>query len=59
MIPEDVEWCSYAEIDDPPSARVEAPAPPEPSFMDTRLEGAVDFATAGIDANRLQRHRPN
>lgn len=48
VIPEDVEWCSYSEIYDPPAARVEAAAPPEPTFMDTRLEGAVDFSTAGM-----------
>jgi tetratricopeptide (TPR) repeat protein len=48
VIPEDVEWCSYAEIYDPPAARLEAASPPEPSFMDTRLDGAVDFATAGL-----------
>jgi tetratricopeptide (TPR) repeat protein len=48
VIPEDVEWCSYAEIYDPPSARVETAAPPDPTFMETRLNSAVDFATAGI-----------
>lgn len=48
VIPEDVEWCSYAEIYDPPATRVEAAAPPEPTFMDTRLDGTVDFATAGM-----------
>src|SRR5579864_3988746 len=47
VIPEDVEWCAYAEIYDPPEARVEAAVPPEPTFTDTRLEGSVDFATAG------------
>ena len=48
VIPEDVEWCAYAEIYDPPEARVEAAAPPEPTFTDTRLDGTVDFATAGM-----------
>jgi len=48
VIPEDVEWCSYAEIYDPPAARKEAAAPPEPTFSDTRLDGSVDFATAGM-----------
>jgi Tfp pilus assembly protein PilF len=48
VIPEDVEWCAYAEIYDPPAARVEAAAPPEPTFTDTRLDGTVDFATAGL-----------
>jgi tetratricopeptide (TPR) repeat protein len=53
VIPENVEWCNYAEIYDPPDARsekprVEAAAPPEPKFADTRLDGTVDPATAGL-----------
>jgi Flp pilus assembly protein TadD len=48
VTPEDVEWCSYAEIYDPPAARVEAAAPPEPMFTDTRLDGTVDFTTGGL-----------
>ncbi|MBZ5636031.1 MAG: FG-GAP-like repeat-containing protein, partial [Acidobacteriia bacterium] len=48
VIPEDVEWCSYAEIYDPPMARVEAAAAPEPSFTDTRLDGTVDPKTVGM-----------
>jgi tetratricopeptide (TPR) repeat protein len=48
VIPEDVEWCNYAEIYDPPEARAEAAATPEPKFADTRLEGTVDPATAGL-----------
>jgi tetratricopeptide (TPR) repeat protein len=48
VIPEDVEWCVYAEIYDPPAARVEAPAPPAPTFTDIRLDGAVDPKTAGM-----------
>ena len=48
VIPENVEWCSYAEIYDPPEARAEAAAPPEPKFSDTRLDGTVDPATAGL-----------
>jgi tetratricopeptide (TPR) repeat protein len=48
VIPEDVEWCTYAEIYDPPDARAEAPSAPEPKFTDTRLEGTVDSATAGL-----------
>ncbi len=48
VIPENVEWCDYAEIYDPPESRVEATAPPEPKFADTRLEGTVDPATAGL-----------
>ncbi len=48
VIPENVEWCDYAEIYDPPEARAEAAAPPEPKFADTRLDGTVDPATAGL-----------
>jgi Flp pilus assembly protein TadD len=45
---EDVEWSNYAEIYDPPEARVETPAPPEPAFTDTRLDFNVDPATSGL-----------
>ncbi len=48
VIPENVEWCNYAEIYDPPEARAEAATPPEPKFADTRLDGTVDPATAGL-----------
>ncbi|HEY6346820.1 MAG TPA: FG-GAP-like repeat-containing protein [Bryobacteraceae bacterium] len=48
VTPEDVEWCRYAEIYDPPEAPASAPALPEPKFVDTRLEGSVDAATAGL-----------
>ena len=48
VIPENVEWCNYAEIYDPPEARAEAAAAPEPKFTDTRLDGTVDPATAGL-----------
>ncbi|HMD50895.1 MAG TPA: tetratricopeptide repeat protein, partial [Bryobacteraceae bacterium] len=53
VTPENVEWCDYAEIYDPPEARseearAEAAAPPEPKFADTRLTGTVDPATSGL-----------
>ncbi len=48
VIPENVEWCDYAEIYDPPQARPEAAAPPEPKFADTKLDGTVDPPTAGL-----------
>ncbi len=48
VIPENVEWCNYAEIYDPPGARAAAAAPPEPKFADTRLDGTVDPATSGL-----------
>jgi tetratricopeptide (TPR) repeat protein len=47
VIPENVEWCNYAEIYDPPEARAES-APPQPKFADTKLEGTADAATAGL-----------
>ena len=48
VIKEDVEWCDYAEIDDPPEDRLPAPGLPEPRFTDVRLEGTVEAATAGM-----------
>lgn len=48
VIPEDVEWCGYAEIYDPPEARPPAPPLSESSFADARLDGTVDAATAGL-----------
>ncbi len=36
VIPEDVEWCVYAEIYDPPAAHAESAALPEPTFTDIR-----------------------
>jgi tetratricopeptide (TPR) repeat protein len=48
VIPENVEWCNYAEIYDPPEVRAESAVPPEPKFADTRLDGTVDPTTAGL-----------
>lgn len=53
VIPENAEWCDYAEIYDPPEARSEEtraePAALAPiEFTDTRLDGTVDPATAGL-----------
>ena len=48
VIPENVEWCNYAEIYDPPEARTQTAVQPEPKFADTRLDGTVDSATAGL-----------
>ena len=48
VVAENVEWCNYAEIYDPPEARAETAAAPEPKFTDTRLDGTVDPATAGL-----------
>ena len=45
---EDVEWCVYAEIYDPPEARIAAPALPEPTFAETQFKDNVDAATAGL-----------
>ncbi len=46
-IPEDVDWCNYAEIYDPPRA-VTPSAAPAPSFADTVLEPKVDPKSAGM-----------
>lgn len=48
VIPENAEWCDYAEIYDPPAARAQVPAAPEPKFTDTKLDGTVDPVTAGL-----------
>lgn len=48
VTPEDVEWCQYAEIYDPPEARTVAASPPEATFTDVPLEGGVDVATGGL-----------
>ena len=45
---EDVDWCNYAEIYDPP--RQPAPVSPEPNpvYDDKTLAGSVDVKTAGL-----------
>jgi tetratricopeptide (TPR) repeat protein len=48
VAPEDVDWCQYAEIYDPPEARRPGPALPEPTFADTRLDGTVEQSSAGL-----------
>lgn len=48
VTPEDVDWCSYAEIYDPPEARVAAATLPEPQFADTTLDVKVDAASGGM-----------
>jgi tetratricopeptide (TPR) repeat protein len=48
VIPEDAEWCDYAEVYDPPAARAQGYVLAVSQYMDTRLEGAVDAATAGL-----------
>ena len=48
VIPEDAEWCDYAEIYDPPAARAQGYALAVSQYTDTRLEGSVDAATAGL-----------
>ena len=48
VIPEDVEWCAYAEIYNPPEYRNEAAASPELTLTDKRLPGSVDPKTAGM-----------
>ena len=49
VIPENAEWCDYAEIYDPPKASApEAAKLAVTGFTDTRLNGTVDPATAGM-----------
>jgi tetratricopeptide (TPR) repeat protein len=47
-VPEDVDWCNYAEIYDPQRAVTAAAAEPRPVYDDTPLPGAVDAKTAGL-----------
>ncbi|HLJ14482.1 MAG TPA: tetratricopeptide repeat protein [Bryobacteraceae bacterium] len=48
-IPEDVDWCVYAEIYDPPAAPASLPIG-KPSFKDENLNATVDPNTAGMAA---------
>ena len=48
VIPENAEWCDYAEIYDPPAARAQAPALVYSVLADNRLDGTVDPANAGL-----------
>ena len=50
VIPEDVDWCVYAEIYDPPAAAAANVPPAAPSFEDLKLEGKADPKTAGLVA---------
>src|SRR5580692_11506268 len=42
VIPEDAEWCDYAEVYDPPAARAQAAVLAVSQHTDTRLEGSAD-----------------
>ena len=46
-VPEDVDWCNYAEIYDPPRQVTPPPATP-PTLADRALPGTVDPSTAGL-----------
>ena len=48
-VPEDVDWCTYAEIYDPPTA-APAAAPATATYEDRILEDRVDVKTAGLAA---------
>jgi len=47
-IPEDVDWCVYAEIYDPPARVTPVPPPAQPTYEDRVLEAAVDPTTGGL-----------
>jgi tetratricopeptide (TPR) repeat protein len=48
-IPEDLDWCNYAEIyDPPPAAPAATPAVRAPSYDDQTLPGTLDPKTAGL-----------
>jgi tetratricopeptide (TPR) repeat protein len=48
VIPEDVEWCNYAEIYDPPETRATKDAEASATYSDTALDDKVDPSTAGL-----------
>jgi tetratricopeptide (TPR) repeat protein len=49
VIPEDLDWCQYAEIYDPPGPPAAAPkAEAAPVYDDQTLSGSVDAKTAGL-----------
>jgi tetratricopeptide (TPR) repeat protein len=47
-VPEDVDWCSYAEVYDPPVAAPPAPVAPEPVYEARVLDDLGDRSTAGL-----------
>ena len=49
-IPEDADWCNYAEIYDPPRHSSPAPAIPDSEFQDRAIEGTFDAKTAALAA---------
>jgi tetratricopeptide (TPR) repeat protein len=49
-VAEDVDWCNYAEIYDPPRAATPVALEGTPSFADKALQGSVDRKTAGMTA---------
>ena len=48
--PEDVDWCNYAEIYDPPRKSAPVAMPADAQFEDKTLDAAVDPKTAGMAA---------
>ena len=47
-VAEDVDWCNYAEIYDPPRPSTPLPADPAPVWADTALPGSVDAKTGAM-----------
>jgi tetratricopeptide (TPR) repeat protein len=47
-VPEDVDWCNYAEIYDPPRTPASDNSNPKPVYQDRKLAGTVDAKTAGM-----------
>ncbi len=48
--PEDVDWCTYAEVYDPPRKSTPVAMPPAAQFEDKVLDAGVDAKTAGMAA---------
>ena len=48
VVPEDMEWCSYAEVYDPIAAQPETEPAPPPKFEDREVAEGFDPSTAGM-----------
>ncbi len=48
VIPEDVDWCVYSEIYDPPATPPASTPAPAPTYADQILRDPVDLATGGL-----------
>ena len=54
-VPEDVDWCNYAEIYDPPRSMTPIPAPATPKYADQKLTGDGGRSDGGSGGDRFDR----